>query len=30
VPHTENGYEKISSKLRAVSEMAKMNRNKDN
>ena len=26
VPHTEGGYEKIASKLRAVSEMAKRNR----
>ena len=26
IPHTEGGYERISSKLRAVSEMAKNNR----
>ena len=28
IPHTEGGYERINSKIRAVSEMAKANRSK--
>ena len=30
IPHTEEGYKHITSKIRAVSEMAKSNRKKDN